>query len=151
MTQCDALYFMRKKGLGGIYVFQNPSDDRVKIGWSGNINSRFESAKTWIPDLIWIADTFSFGTMEEEQEIHKKFAHCRVANREWFALTPDLAFYIWDNFGIRTWTKELVKMLKQFVKDDDAVTRIHRLPFYDDINDLATKIGELKWVMQNEF
>lgn len=140
----SVLDIMKREGIGGIYVFQNPSDQSVKIGWSGNVSARYETSKTWVPNIIWMADTFGFGHPQEERAIHKLFSCCRINSREWFRLTPLLAFYIWDNFGIRTLTESLLRMLNAFAASKMTIGEVvDMLPEYDGA-DVGRKVGELK-------
>jgi len=143
--QDDICKIIRHNNWSGIYAFQNPLNNNVKIGY-GVVAHRFDAAKTWVPNIVWLADTCPFGCIEEERSIHLRLAHYQQ-DREWFCFTPELAFYLWDCFGIRTYNKSFSVKLIEFVNSDVSINRVIGSEIYDPpmgIKEMSTKLGELK-------
>lgn len=74
-----------------IYFIQN-SEGPIKIGYSKNVKTRFESLQSSNPDtLILLAEVKGNKTME--QELHNKFSHLKIRG-EWFKPERELTEHI---------------------------------------------------------
>ena len=75
---------------GYVYLFE--CGGRYKIGYSHNVEKRLNQLDTRPFQLNFIAKVYSDIAFDVEQEIHRKFECCKVAN-EWyefnFDITPD--------------------------------------------------------------
>ncbi|MFF4292144.1 GIY-YIG nuclease family protein [Streptomyces vinaceus] len=66
--------------------------DRVKIGFSTNLQRRLESLTARWADVVLLLD----GDRRLERALHERYASFRLDNTEWFALAPPLAAFIQD-------------------------------------------------------
>lgn len=71
--------------IAGCYVLHNPFTERVKIGRSGDVLSRWrnlerESGVPLHPLIIWTTDDH----VALEKQLHQHFAGCRAELGEWF-------------------------------------------------------------------
>ena len=76
-----------------IYFIYSNETGRVKIGFSYNVEQRFEILKSMSPDPDLQLYGVIKGTLKKERSLHKRFNGCR-SHGEWFYLTPTLARYI---------------------------------------------------------
>jgi Meiotically up-regulated gene 113 len=75
-----------------IYFAQLPSG-AVKIGYSANVDARLIALKSYYHQPLVLLGTIE-GDREDEQALHKRFAHIRLHGTEQFRPTPELMEFI---------------------------------------------------------
>lgn len=76
-------YLPKHKKQGKVYFIQSQGPSKpIKIGWSQNVERRLSELQTSNAHKLVILGVLS-GTMELEEQMHKKFAHLRL-EAEWF-------------------------------------------------------------------
>ena len=78
-----------------LYIIQCLETQRVKIGISDNVVSRFESIRTMSPTKLSILKVIEYGGLGLEQHLHKKFGEYRL-HGEWFEYNGELKKFIED-------------------------------------------------------
>ncbi|QPK78280.1 GIY-YIG nuclease family protein [Corynebacterium lizhenjunii] len=76
-----------RKDKCGHFVYYIRNHDLIKIGTTGNLNSRLRSLPWQTLELLEVGDEY------EERERHNQFHHLRVQG-EWFHAEPELLNYI---------------------------------------------------------
>jgi hypothetical protein len=77
----------------GIYFIQGKDTQKIKIGFSDNINNRIITLQSSSPDKLSLIGFIPGGGRIMEKELHKRFkAHC--SHGEWFFPSPILLKYI---------------------------------------------------------
>lgn len=76
----------------GSSVYFAAAGDRIKIGWSRKVANRIAQLQTGNPEPVMLLATMP-GGVSKERELHRRFAHARLAG-EWFTATPDLVDFI---------------------------------------------------------
>lgn len=76
----------------GSSVYFAAAGDRIKIGWSRKVASRIAQLQTGNPEPVRLLATMP-GGVSKERELHRRFAHARLAG-EWFTATPDLEEFV---------------------------------------------------------
>ena len=75
----------------GFIYFISMYGGYVKIGYTTNIDRRFEEIGAHMPGMRLLGHTR--GTMAMEKKLHQRFAHLRERG-EWFKLAPELRAFI---------------------------------------------------------
>lgn len=78
-TKATCVYFIR-------------SNDLIKIGYTGDLSKRIISVQVNNPTIVEVLKTIP-GGYQEEQQLHKKFAHLNKTG-EWFYATQELLDFI---------------------------------------------------------
>lgn len=76
----------------GSSVYFAAAGDRIKIGWSRHVATRIGQLQVGNPDPVTLLATMP-GGVSKERELHRRFAHARLAG-EWFTATPDLEEFV---------------------------------------------------------
>ncbi|MDO9016587.1 MAG: GIY-YIG nuclease family protein [Deltaproteobacteria bacterium] len=77
---------------GPAVYFVSVGGERIKIGWTTDIETRVATLQTANADRLYVRALIR-GSMEDERRLHAKFAHLRVSG-EWFREEPELSDYI---------------------------------------------------------
>lgn len=85
-----------------VYYIRRESDGAVKIGTTTQLRNRMSALRAEHGELRVLL-THS-GTMKEEREMHRQFAHYRLGRTEWFAPVKELLQWI---AGRRGWHGEV--------------------------------------------
>jgi hypothetical protein len=72
---------------GWIYYIR--LDDKIKIGWTANLEKRLRS---YPPHAEVVAE--HPGTRADERDLHRSFKPSRAAGREWYYPTPEVMAHI---------------------------------------------------------
>ena len=75
----------------GVYFVQGEITQRIKIGFSSQVDNRIKDLETSEP--LRLLHVISDASTEKERSIHQQFAHLRVIG-EWFEGTAELIEYI---------------------------------------------------------
>lgn len=96
-----------KRGDEVVYFVEDQSNGRIKIGYSKNFPSRFNTLKTSSSAGLEIL-LLERGTQAREAELHKRFKKCRRYG-EWFDPAPKLLNYIGGDRNVML-TKEYTEL-----------------------------------------
>lgn len=75
-----------------VYFILAEGGNRIKIGWTSDLNSRLKQLQTSCPYPPVVLHKIS-GDEKKERDLHEKFAHLR-RHMEWFEDAPELRDYI---------------------------------------------------------
>lgn len=75
-----------------VYFLRQIGTDRIKIGYSCNMNGRISALNTSMPEKLELLATVS-GARDAEARLHKRFARYRIKG-EWYRLEGKLAEYV---------------------------------------------------------
>lgn len=89
-TEVGAVVAEEKQGY--IYFVHSPESARVKIGYTTDPDKRIYGLQTASPSALEALAIIT-GTVVDERELHRRFAHLRV-HREWFRDCDELREYI---------------------------------------------------------
>lgn len=96
----------------GVYFILAPNQQKVKIGRSRNIETRYRNLRTgFMDDGFLIMGIESDDEVKLEYELHRKFENDRIKN-EWFFLSENLRSFLVNNES----NYGTVKRYKDFVK-----------------------------------
>lgn len=74
---------------GVIYILA--LDEKIKVGWTSNLEQRMQSYPPHSRLLIWFD-----GTRADERDLHRTLRQSLVAGREWYSRTPQVLEFIRD-------------------------------------------------------
>jgi hypothetical protein len=83
------------------------TNERQKIGYSGDVNKRLKTLQTGNPETLTIHHTIEVPNERArlvENKIHKEYNHLRIKG-EWFNMTPNKAKDVLD-FALIRWADD---------------------------------------------
>lgn len=84
---------------GKIYFIGHGGSKTMKVGYtSGNPHMRMAALQTGSPDKLYMMGWIA-GTLDEERELHRRFAHLRVSG-EWFRFEAELEEFYETNVHV---------------------------------------------------
>lgn len=92
LKQSDFEIFVADKPISFVYFLRNPNDGNIKIGTSGNVDSRYLSLCHQHKSTLEFLSAIK-GNRTLEAELHKQFAPAALGH-EWFSPLPELMDYI---------------------------------------------------------
>ena len=92
---------LKKKSNTGEYIYfiKSISNGLIKIGYTTNINKRFNGLKTMSPVDIELIKVIN-GDIKKEKDIHEKFKNIRH-HGEWFSPSQELLGFIDRKRGVK--------------------------------------------------
>lgn len=83
---------VRTPRAGWVYFLHDPSTQRIKIGFSSNVEKRVRGLQTGSSSTLAILGKMK-GTAEDERSLHQRFGAHRVSG-EWFHAAPELTAFV---------------------------------------------------------
>jgi len=90
-----------------MFIYVIGTDDKQKIGISGDVHQRLRTLQTGNPEKLVIHHTIEVPSSRSrliERMIHKEFSYLRLKG-EWFSMTPEKAKLLLD-FASISWTDD---------------------------------------------
>jgi len=86
-----------------MYIYVIGTNDKQKIGFSGDVNKRLSTLQTGNPEKLIIHHKIEVPSERArlvENKIHKEYSYLRIKG-EWFSMTPEKAKIVLDYALIR--------------------------------------------------